>query len=214
MKSRGFTLIEVLISVGMLGLIGALLMTSFNSSLDMRDRVEGQSDRYHEVSQAMGRMVREISMAYVSLNISPSYPVVETKFRGLRSELAFSAFGHVIYQENARESDQRELAYFIGKDDKTGKPALMRKERVNLGRKFGENGKTQVLCRDVTELKFEYWNDSRKSWDTEWRIETLPTQDHLPSRVRITFKAIMSEGNEKKFMTETEIWIVNPIQIT
>ena len=67
MIRRGFSMLEILIAAGLMGIMGALMVTSLSSSMDVKDAVETASDQYHLVRQGMSRMVREISMAYLRL---------------------------------------------------------------------------------------------------------------------------------------------------
>src|SRR5580700_1858047 len=107
LKLRGMSLIEVMVSVVLMGLMGALLMSSINSSIKGKETVLELSTRYQLVRQALSRMTREISMAYLSKNISISDPPFVTQFKGKIASLAFSAFGNVIRQRDAKQSEEQ-----------------------------------------------------------------------------------------------------------
>src|SRR5580698_5175047 len=103
MKLKGFSLIEVMVAVVLMGMMGALLMGTINSSLRAKESVEEISSRYHLASQALSRMTREISMAYLSKHINLAEPAFVTQFKGKPDSLAFSAFGNVIRQKDAKQ---------------------------------------------------------------------------------------------------------------
>ena len=62
---RGFTLIEVMVAVAILGLVGTLVYQGFAQTALNKARVETDVDFYRTVNLALERMAREISMAYV-----------------------------------------------------------------------------------------------------------------------------------------------------
>ena len=109
----GFTLIEVMVATVLLGMMGVLLMYSLNSSITAKDTVDEISLRYQMVRQALARMSREISMAYLSKNIALSEPsFVTQQFKGSQHRLFFSAFGNIVHQRDAKQSDQQVIGYY------------------------------------------------------------------------------------------------------
>lgn len=203
----GFSLLEVLIAASLMAIIGALLLTSLSSSMDAKEAVENTSDRYHLVRQAMGRMVREISMAYLSKHRDAPELRAKTNFKGEDDRIDFTAFGAVARKQDAKQSDQRELSYFIGNDPETQKSALMRREQVNPGLELDEGGRTQVLLTDCKDLEFAFWDATKEDWVESWDAENAATLDRLPQRVRIRFTAVMEQERDQEFYTQTEIFL-------
>ena len=211
---RGFSLIEILVAGALLAIMGVMLMTTLNSSIEVKDRVDGISNRYYLIRQAMSRMAREIAMAYTSKHKNANYAVINTQFKGEKSSLSFVAFGGFVRMKNAKESDQREITYFVETDMRKGSSALMRKEKVNPTALLGEEGRVQILCPHIKSINFKYWNHQMKTWEDEWRTEGMGgTHSDLPLRVLIEMWAIMENEVEQKFVTQTEIMITNPINI-
>ena len=62
----GFTLLEVMIAVAVLGLIGGLTWKSFDAASDLKSRIERAEERDQTVRGAMNRIAREVSMAFLS----------------------------------------------------------------------------------------------------------------------------------------------------
>lgn len=209
-RARGFTLMEGLIASGLLAIMGAFLATSLSSSIDAKEIVEDTSNRYHLVRQAMTRMVDEISMAYLTAhNLAPEQRV-QTVFKGERDRLEFASFGHVPRVEDAKESDSRELAYFLGTDDRTGLESLMRRVQPNLDDEPEDGGREQTLMPNVNDLQFEYWEPTTREWKDSWDSEDSATLNRLPTRVRITFTAKMVNDEEQTFTTQSKIWLFKP----
>lgn len=213
--SRGFSLLEVLVACALLAIVGMQLYISLTSSIDAKEIVESTSNRYHLSRQAMARMVDEISMAYLSAHRNASELTVKTGFKGERDELHFTAFGYVPRLEDAKQSEQRELSYQLGIDERTGSQAVMRREKPNPDDDFEEGGREQTLLPFVTDLEFAYWDATTEDWKETWDTEESATLNRLPTRVRITLTAKMDEedGREQKFMTQSRIYMPAPVNL-
>lgn len=212
-KSKGFSLIEILIVVGLLGMMGLTLAYALGSAIDVRETVTETSEEYHLIRQAMSRMVSEISMAYISGQKPTSFPVVKTGFLGDREKLTFNAFGGYPLGSQIKMSDQREISYFVGRSEKYD-TALVRRIKVHLDDEFDRGGKEEVVCPNVKTLRFEYWDEIRSDWTDRWRIDdTGSSKKTLPSRVRIHLTIETEPEVEKEFFTEVEVMLTKPIKI-
>jgi len=202
----GFSLIEILIAALLLGMIGIILMQSLSSALDVRDRVLAISGRHHLIRQALARMTRELSMAYVSDNRNKANLVVDTQFMGRKDSVSWVAFGGLRHRQNAKESGEREISYFI----KDGN--LVRREKPNPGRQPFEEGRVKLVCPKIDSLSLKYWNPVTSAWDSEWKTEGKPMNAvTLPPRVRIELSAKINDDETEKITTEIEIWLTKPI---
>ena len=215
MKARGFSLIEVLIAATLLAIIGGMLVQSLSSSIDAKEAVESTSNRYHLVRSAMSRMVDEISQAYLSAHVASTAPRSETGFRGERDKLTFTAFGYVPRIADEKKGDSRQLAYYLDSDPKTRTQSLFRREQANLDDNFEEGGRALVLLSDARELSFQFWDATKEEWLDKWDAQGGdPNQlGKLPVRVRIKLTAVMGNGEEQTFVTQTKIWLPTPIKL-
>ena len=64
----GFTLVEIMIAVGIMASLTVLIWGSFNQSFKSKKQTEAQMSRYRAARIAMDRMIRDVSMAYLSNN--------------------------------------------------------------------------------------------------------------------------------------------------
>lgn len=211
MRARGFSLIEILVAASLLAITGALLLTSLSSSIDAKEQVESTSGRFHLVRSAMSRMCDEISMAYLSNHHGLTEPRTETGFLGERDSLKFTGFGYVPRVADEKKSDQRQLAYYLDNDPRTQAEALFRREQANLDDDFEQGGRALVLMPHVRELTFEYWDADKEEWAEKWDAQGAERMNKLPSRVRITVIAMMEDGQEQRFMTQTKIHLTAPL---
>ncbi|HEV8245823.1 MAG TPA: prepilin-type N-terminal cleavage/methylation domain-containing protein, partial [Polyangiaceae bacterium] len=81
-RSRGFTLIELVIAITILSMLSLLIYGAFSGMRRTKDGLERVGDRYREGRVAMARIARDVQSAYVSLHvpINPSLTVVKTAF--------------------------------------------------------------------------------------------------------------------------------------
>ena len=210
--SRGFTLAEVLISVAILVIIMTLLYGSFATSLSAPDEVGSIQERYLSLGRAMNRMARELSAAYLSTHLNTSYEESpKTLFKLAEGRLDFNSFSHLKTVQDANESDQCELSYFLEEDpDNHAEQNLVRREDATPDDDPEHGGFIYVLLRDVVEMKIEAWNG--EEWVEEWDSSHVEFQNKLPPRVKYTITIYDENGERRTFVTETKIRLQNPLR--
>ena len=218
-SNRGFTLAETLIGVAIMGLIGTLSFGTFIGAVNSQERAQEVSDRYHQVRQAMLRMSREISQAFISEHRFCEDPRTKTIFKGERSSngmrLDFTSFSHFKFRADANESDQNELSFFIEKDPEDKSIlSLMRREQSRIDDEPEEGGIVQVLAEDVSELNFEFYDPKEDRWEDEWDTEDSELKGRLPLFVRIELVVPGADGDDEKFVTKTRIFVRESLLIT
>ncbi|MEM7495695.1 MAG: type II secretion system protein GspJ [Myxococcota bacterium] len=209
----GFTLIETLVAVVLLGMLGVMGMTTLQQMISAKERVTARSQPHDMIRQAMQRMTQEIATAYVSAHRDEENPVVETQFKGETDKLSFTAFGHTVRRQGEKRSDQVKLTYSLGTDPRTGAQALLRAQVVDASAFGQEEGKPQVLCRNVESLAFSYWDDQLRDWQSAWDSQSTLTGNALPARVRIEMVARTHGDTTLKLSTQTRIRLTEPIHI-
>ena len=220
-SSRGFTLLEIMVASALLATISAIIYGSFSQSFRVRKHTQKVYDRYRDVRQAMFRMAREISSAYISAHHNPEEPVTATCFMGEKDELTFSSMGNLRLVRDSDSSDQAEISYFVKRteaSDGSRVPNLMRRVDTTPDDRVDKGGKVQILAEDVKELRFEYWEPGKEigddGWVDGWEVGQCKAGDNpsvddkteLPERVRIILVVRSPQGRKDlKFVTQTPI---------
>lgn len=167
--AAGFTLMEVMIAAALLAMMGLILGTSISTVMGaIRDNRELQ-DRYHSARVALGRMQREIAMAYVSRHQGEN-KATKTIFLGKENRLAFTYMGHRRIARGGLESDQGVVEYSLEREA-GGLARLVRREKVIIDDTPEKEGRREVLAEDVVKLEFEYWSMDKESWESDWKVE-------------------------------------------
>lgn len=166
----GFTLLEVLIAVALMAMLGVILATSTSSLMGAIADTRETMDWYHTARVALGRMERELSMAYVSKH-QGELRTTKTVFVGKSNSLLLTYMGHRRLTRNAAESDEGFVEYKLEKDNKTGETILVRREEPIVDDSPQKGGRREVLARGVKKLTFSYWDMDNDSWKSEWKVE-------------------------------------------
>ncbi len=213
-QRRGFTLIEVVIAVAMTAFIGVTIGVTFQTTIQNKEIIESQAERYRMLRTAMNRMVREIGAAYVSDRYDPKrYRDAfdrPTNFIGTRDKLVFSTLSHQRLYADAKESDQMIVEYSIksAPDSKAkGRQDLVRRQNVILEERMERGGSEDSLFEGARKIEFQYWNTERKQWEDEWDTRRADRKSLLPTRVKITLSTLDENNKEVRYTTQTRIML-------
>jgi general secretion pathway protein J len=212
-RARGFTLVEVLIAVGITATMAVMTIGSLRS-LDRASEVARlQDERYAAARVALGRVARELTMAFLSDNYDTRrYRDPPTLFVGREDELLFTTLAHARLYRDARESDQALVAYSLEADpDHPGERALFRREKAHLDDEPDRGGRTDLVADHVAELRFKYWDPRRRDWVREWTTRSTEHGKELPPRVRIELEMHLADRRTERFVTEARIELRRPL---
>ena len=190
---RGFTLIEVLISIAILAAITSLLFGAFSAMKRSKDGLTRVQDRQREGRLAMARMTRELQSAYLSAHIplNQALLVQKTIFKSERGtpadRLDFTAFANRRLDKNSHVSDQCELSYFGSPNpDGSGTTDLVRRIDTEIDLEPTRGGKVEVLATDIDLFDLQYLDAQSGQWQESWdTTQTTGQPDRLPLQVRI-----------------------------
>jgi general secretion pathway protein J len=215
--ASGFTLLEVLLVLGIIAFVFAVMWGSFSRAVRSKKQVEAAQDRTHTVRVALLRMAREIEMAFISGNDTPSVQERRTRFVGVSrpdvDELTFSAFAHQRLRAEVPESDTSNIMYY-GERDRDDRRILnlMRREtrRLQAMDPQAMAGEAYVLCPDISRLKLNYWDHKKKEWKDEWTTIGIGA-DYPPTHVRISLSVLDDKGREITYATDARIQMTEKV---
>lgn len=221
---RGFTLVEVLIALVLLAVVSVALAQSFSYSFETKKRVSAINERYHEGRQTMVRFARELRMAFIHAEVPEQFreedPAMLTRFKGTEDTLHFATTAHLRIHQNAKESDQSEVAYFLGTSDRDsayeGK-TLFRRESKRIDAEPERGGYIWPVVDGVRDFRIEYWDDRNgigdDNWRRDWNSHDDQNQPLLPARVRITMELESPDGPPIRFVTQADPQLRRPINV-
>lgn len=210
-RTRGMTLLEVIVAVAVLAMISLLIYGSFDSMSRGKRGESMRADRSRQGREAISRIVREVSSAFLSGH-QPLVVALQTRttiFMGVHSttfdRLDFASFSHRRLERDVHESDQCELGYFVASDpDVEGKMDLVRREQTPIDLEPRKGGVTNVLVEDVESFEIKYYDPVTGTWVENWDSTSQVGQfARLPLEVKVTLvlKGI-KDGPPLKFQTK------------
>jgi general secretion pathway protein J len=223
-RASGFTLIEVMIAVGVLSLMMVIAWGSVVQTMRANKHFGAIEDRYREARNALGRMVGDIETAYLSGNEDRTQQDPRTFFIGDSAgdvnSLRFSSFAHTRLYADANESDQAVIGYFSAPDPLVrGQIDLMRRESRRMpspqqGEKWDTvAGETDILFAAPSKLKLLYFDARDQSWKESWNTQGADSgANRMPDRVRISLSFVDEEGKEITLTTQAKVHLQEMLQ--
>ncbi|MFA5394182.1 MAG: prepilin-type N-terminal cleavage/methylation domain-containing protein [Candidatus Ratteibacteria bacterium] len=155
--SRGFTLIEVLLSLFLVALISGILFASFFMPLRAVSAAKSELVKVEEAAVFLTRLSEEISAAYGEISVADTEI---SSFSGTADSLSFlSSAGTDLGLEK--------IGYTVKKDDSVGMVTIYRKA----GLSYRAEGNEQPVLQ-AENMVFGYYDG--KEWSEEWDKKGLP----------------------------------------
>jgi prepilin-type N-terminal cleavage/methylation domain-containing protein len=215
--AAGFTLLEVILALAILGFITSILWGSFSQTATIKKRTEATQERAHAARVALMRLSRELEMAFLSDSENPFLQERRTMFISTRhrdiDELRFSWFGRQRLRGDIPEADSSLVMYYAEPDpDDRSVLNLMRREtrRLEAGDPRSVLGEAYVLCPGISRLKFSFL-DNKREWREEWTTVGVDGMPYLPSHVRIQLTIYDERGQEKTFTSSARIMMTERV---
>jgi general secretion pathway protein J len=214
LRARGFTLVEVLIAMGITAVMAVMTVGSLRGIDHASGVARVQAERYGAARLALTRLSRELTVAFLSKNFDTNrYREAPTLFVGREDELLFTTFAHSRWHyRDAKESDQAVVEYTLESDPgSSGEQALFRREKARIDDEADRGGRKDLVAEHVAGFRLQYWDAKRKDWSREWSTRSVDHADDLPSRVRLELELKLADGRTEKLVTEARVALTRPL---
>ena len=215
----GMTLIEVMIAVALLTLVMAAGWGSYSIAVDGQQRIQEVNERLHGVEQAVNRIVRDMSTAFMIKNNDDTQTEIryQTGFLGEHDRVDFTGMGYVRVFRDEKVGDQSEISYYIRdmrNENGDLETYLVRREQAPINDDFTRGGTILPLLDHVKSFHLEYWDDEKADiafgddgWVDSWDSEHADYKDRLPSRVKIEIEIDDPLGSNTPMLISTQAQI-------
>lgn len=186
----GFTLIEVVVAIGILAVVMTIIYGAFSRSMDVTRETAEVTDRVRQVQIVTERLVDELSAAYWIDEKRARFVGTKdtTSSEDARLDrLVWSTFAHRRYLGDSPESDVAELTYRVEPSSETKTGRLMRDELINPLATASWATHSDELADGVSEFRLRYL--SRGEWVDEW---DGAQRKGLPEAVEVTVALVGS----------------------
>jgi len=205
LTQKGFTLLEILVSVAITAIVLVLVYGSFSSSFTVSERISDEREFFRSARLTMSKVSSEIEAAYWREEMG------ETLFNGShsvidgysRDSLIFTSLSHYRFQSDSRESDLNRLAFRLEEDIEEDTVFFIHEEEFNLYSLTPKTVASYRLGEGFKGLQFRYYDG--KEWQDHWDASH---QKALPKAVEIEIILEDIKGRDRMFTTKTTIGMV------
>lgn len=206
-KLRGFTLIEVVISVGILAVIATISFLSISSAVKNQEILETDDATNQAARIAMSTLKRDLSLAWLTPNVT-SVNTYRTLFVGQNGDpdrIWFATLAHHRKVRNSREGDQTEITYWLEDDpDVSGASVLLRREAPRIDHEPEKDGVIYPLSYRVKDFNLRYMNSDTSEWVDEWDSTGADHPNTLPRAIQVSLSLLTPDPDDPEdYVTRT-----------
>ncbi|MBY0369847.1 prepilin-type N-terminal cleavage/methylation domain-containing protein [bacterium] len=193
--NKGFTLLELMLSLAIFVFIGLVTVRMLQQIQVTKTSAFKDMDSLNDIRAALGLLRNDLSQAFhipfddmaktVRAAVQRNEPVAHTLFDGREKELVFTSLSHRNYFADRRESEQTEISYFLFSPERSKTPSLMKRESELIDTDLFQGGPLFRLVDNVTNLKFNYWDEKQEKWVTDWNSDSGSYYDRFPLQVKV-----------------------------
>ena len=208
----GFTLIEVIIAIGVLALMMSSMFMILRNSTEIQDESAARASLAQMGRNAMEIMRHELSQAFLSSNQSDHWKTVfKAEDTDPIDEVYFVAKSHEKRYANTKESDLAEIHYSSESDRDGGAfRTLLHRESSIIDDDPERGGTVLAMAHNVRELELRYYDEKKEEWVEEWDSESADFVNRLPRAIEIRLELEDEQGRSQSFLTRTMVYASAP----
>lgn len=184
MKQKGFTLIEVLVSIALIGLLGFISFSGLSTSLNFNAGISERSKLIHKLeltNTLLGQdLIQSINRKYRDVRGDFNDSTFIGQNQSLSNDLPFLSFSINTLAKDKTKGAVRWVEYYLI-DNK-----IKRKEFHHANRTEDTTVYNQTLLSKVEDVELRFYKDN--SWKDEWPDRAGLFNTGLPKLVEVIFK--------------------------
>ncbi|MEA2114153.1 MAG: type II secretion system protein [Thermodesulfobacteriota bacterium] len=213
-KNAGFTLLEIMLAMLVLGMVVAMVSLSLSGSIKAIDATSEQGEIYYRAQVAMERISEDLASAVLPENAEFIGSKGESE-SGRTDELSFASMAHLVFDLENGQPGMGIISYAVRPDrideqqlvllrsDVLYRPMEEQAERENDGEPF-------LLCDRLRSVRFsfvDYNGEELETWDT--RVgegeEKEKAERRLPAAVSCILEFWVNRNEETSIIFETTV---------
>jgi len=187
---KGFTLLEVLVSMAILVIIMAALYSAYTTNVEAI-QIARQNGEVHQTARiVLDRMTKDLQSALIQVSV-PSDKIrlglvgEDREIDGRRADrMDFTTVTHLSLTEKDPASDLCEIGYLIEEDPEDKVLVLLRRDDPRVDEDFTKGGALQEMARNVLEFNLTYQDSRGEDSDTWNTLEGRPISG-LPVLIKV-----------------------------
>jgi prepilin-type N-terminal cleavage/methylation domain-containing protein len=201
----GFTLVEILIAIFILGLVLATVYASYSGILKTSHQMEEEGNIYKMARTSMDRMIKDLSSLQPSSGSFDFRAEKKTLSNREFYSLSFWSASHLAFGENESTGRPAAISYYVQENEGGSSFSLWRSDVSGAKPDKGKNTSGGfVICQNVDSWNLRFYDSTGnelESWDSSSLTEQ---KDKAPVAVKIELALVNLNDKEKpyKFMTK------------
>jgi type II secretion system protein J len=216
--TQGFTLLEVLIAIGIMATIMVILFGTYSAAVDRAARSRELSQIYHEARVLLQLLANDLRSSYVKVSIEQAQQVLQqvkinpTTFIGEdhseadkpADKLTFSTILPV-QRPDVPDTEMCRVSYSLeAVNDPPQSRALFRRVNCSLDPLATDQEHVFLLTDLAHGLDFKYYDEQGSEY-LDWNSDEPQGGKRLPARVKITLLLADQHGQLRPFAMNTDI---------
>ena len=230
-QATGFTLLEVMIALGIMAVIFVVLFTTYSAAVDRAARARELSQMYHEARVVLDLMANDLRAAYVKDEVAQVQQAQAQQTLQERRAPSYFFVGED-HTENSVPLDKLRFSTFIpqSRPDTPGtdvcrvtytlepvteppqgsvmespqRKALLRRVNCSLDPEATDQDQLFLLTELARGLDFKYYDDKGTEYQ-EWNSQQPQGGKRLPAHVKITLLLADPQGQLHPFAMASEL---------
>jgi type II secretion system protein J len=211
MGKKGFTLLEILITLSILAVVLSTIYLTFNQSMLVMAAMEERAETTEKGRLILERMSRELRNTFVSSTAPARHPfrlgLVAQSYKEkefYRDRLDFTALTPPGGDSWENAGIIQEIGYFLDYAPGGEGLTLFRRQDNALDGDILRGGTITPICSKIKELSFVFF-DQAGAKHKEWNSLEGPRKGILPGRVEI--KLVMEDVQNKAQVFQTQVFL-------
>jgi type II secretion system protein J len=206
---RGFTLLEVLVSVAILAIIMAAVYSAYTTNVEAIQMARENGQVQQTARIVLDRMTKDLQSAISELR-GPSDKIrlgligkTEEREGKRLDRIDFTTLAHLVLDDQGPSTDLCEVGYRVVEDsEQKDVLVLMRRDEGSPDEDFTEGGNVQEMARNVVEFKITYEDAQGEELD-RWNVEDSGGSSPLPTLIKV--RLVLKDGLAREHVFTTSI---------
>ncbi|RPH50424.1 MAG: type II secretion system protein [Desulfobacteraceae bacterium] len=208
-KKNGFTLLEILIAVFILGVVLSTVYAAYSSTLTTIKEMGDASRSYKMARITLDRIMRDLSSLQPYAGAFVLHAGDDTIGSRRFSSLSFWSAAHLAFGETEISGYPASIAYFVLEDPDGKSFSLWRSDVPDVKPWPGKMaGGGMIICQNIQTLNLKYYDESGREND-RWDTSSLSAQQKgkAPAVVQVELSLVNAREPEKPFKFMTRIFL-------
>ena len=202
---RGFTLIEIMLAVFILGLVLSTVYAAYSGTMTLVREMEYENNVYRTARTTLDRIIRDLSSVQPVGGAIKLQAEKEMLSNHEFASLLFFATAHLAFAEKEIDGGNAQIGYFV-EEDANGGYSLRRSDLLNYqATKEKSRSSSYLLCPNIDSLVFKFYDVNGKEYDSwDSASGTSEQKNKAPAAIKVEL-SIANSGNKEapyRFMTK------------